>query len=114
MGARIEITPSQIVPTGVAQPAQTDGIADGHKFVNNGKVFVECENTHTGALDFTFQTPKTIGDLAVGERIVSLEADDVKPIGPFPTDLYNNPDGMVYLDYDETSFATQKVRVYRL
>jgi len=115
MAVRTEIVPSQIVVTGVAQPAQTTGIAEGHKFLNDGAVFVEAYNSSSGgALVFTFQTPRTIRGLAVAERAVSVGALGTTLVGPFNIEDYNQSDGMVYLDYDVTSYALQKIRVCRL
>jgi hypothetical protein len=113
MAARAEIVPTPIVVDGVAQPTQTTGVAaDGHKFLNDGCVFVECNNTHTSALIFTFETPRTIHGLAVAELPISVGAASYKLVGPFNTEDFNQSDGMVYLDYDVTNYALQKVRVY--
>jgi hypothetical protein len=112
--SRTEIVASQIAVTGTVVPTQTVGIADGHKFLNDGAVFVECNNTHTAALIFTFQTPRTIRGLAVAERPVSVAAGVSTDVGPFNIEDYNQSDGMVYLDLDVTNYALQKMRVKRL
>jgi len=112
--ARTEIVATQITIDGVAQPTATVGLTGGHKFLNDGAVFVECYNSSTGSLICTFQTPRTIHGLAVAERPVTVAAGVTRLVGPFNIEDYNQSDGMVYLDLDVAQYALQLLRVYRL
>jgi len=117
MADRATVAPTRVTLPGVAQPAQQSGVeADGHKIRNNGHVIIECETTGAeGALVFTFQTPgKQIGEFAIDDLEVSVGQGAVKVAGPFPPGLFNQGDGEIYLDYDVTHYALQKIRVYQI
>ena len=116
MAARATVTPTRVTLAGVAQPAQTAGVAaDGHKIKNNGHVIIEYENTHSGALTLTIQTPGSVlGQLAVADLTVSCDASEVKLIGPFPPGTFNQGNDEIYVDYDVTNYALQKIRVYQI
>jgi len=105
-----------VILAGVAQPAQTSGVeADGHKIKNNGWVVIEYTNTHESALVLTIQTPGSVlGQLAIADLTVSCDQDEVKLIGPFPVGTFNQGDDEIYLDYDVTNYALQKIRVYQI
>lgn len=113
---RTAVVPTRVLLAGVAQPAQVTGIADGHKFKNNGLVIVECDNTDAAnANKFTFLTPgKQLGQLAIADLEVEVAASSVEVVGPFPVGTFNQGDDEVYLDYDETNYASQKIRIYQI
>lgn len=113
MAARAELSVGQIVRTGLAAQAGTAGVVpDGHKFANNGRTYVRVTKaTATG--NITFQTPKKILGLDLAELIVAFEIDDVKLIGPFPTNVFNQSDGMVYVDYSATE-SQWTIEVYSI
>jgi len=116
MADRATVTPTRTTLAGVAQPAQTSGVvADGHKIKNNGHVIIEYENTHSGTLVLTIQTPgKQLGELAIDELSISCIASQIKIVGPFPVGVFNQGDGELYLDYDGVNYALQKIRVYQI
>jgi len=106
--ARTQITVQSITRSGL-QPTNTALIADGHKFLNDGKLtFIQVENGAT-AFTLTIQTPKTVDGLAVAERTISIGTNEEHLIGPFPADTYNQADGMVYLDYSDVTDGTVSV-----
>jgi uncharacterized membrane protein len=80
----------------------TIALADGVYFSNSGKEFLYLENIHTSDVVVTIQTGKTVDGLAVAEKTVTLKetgvAGDIVLIGPFPTDVYNQSTGLVYVD----------------
>jgi len=119
MATRAAITPTQISrpAAGVAQPAQTTGVvADGHKFKNNGEVFVEVENIDGGSSrTITFQTPGQVaGLLGIADYVVTVALSSIVVVGPFPPGTFNQGNDEVYVDYDNGNESDLKVRVYRL
>ena len=119
MGARAAIVPTQISrpAAGVAQPAQTTGVAaDGHKFKNNGEVFVEVENINGAASrTITFQTPGVVaGLLNIADYVVTIPLSSIVVVGPFPAGTFNQGADEVYVDYDVAGETDLKIRVYRL
>ena len=102
--ARTEVT----VNTGIASGLNvtdnaTTGIADGHKVQNpNQNVCIIATNSDGSAHDITFQTPQTIGDeaLAVAEQTVSVGAGKTYVFAGFKKSIYNQDDGMIYIDYE--------------
>lgn len=116
MADRAAVTPTRVILSGVVQPAQTTGVAaDGHKVKNNGSVVIEYENSNVAALVLTIQTPGSVlGQLAIADLAVSCDQDEVKLIGPFPPGTFNQGDDEIYIDYDVTNYADQKIRVYQI
>ena len=110
--ARTDLTVQAVVKTGVVASGGVVGIADGHKFPNTGRTFVRVTKTTTSG-DITFQTPKTISGLAIAELVVSL-AVETQLIGPFPTNLFNQADGKVYVDYQGTEEGEFTIEVFNL
>lgn len=111
MGARVEVTVQSIVQTGLT-PTYAAPSADGNKWSNAGDSFLVVNNT--GAeMTATVQTPGTVEGLAVGERIVTVPlTTGVKWIGPLKPSVYNQSDGMVYVDTSRQSDVT--IGVFRL
>lgn len=106
--ARTELTVQTISRAGLE--ATTDAaIADGHKFVNDGKLTLL--HVINGATDVvvTVQTAYTLDGKALADDTVTCTANEERFIGPFPADIYNQTDGMVYIDYDDTSNVTVSV-----
>jgi len=88
-------------------------VADGHKFANDGNTYVRvAKSSSTG--DITFQTPKTILGLALAELVVNIGTSDEVLIGPFPTNIFNQPDGMVYVDYESAEETEFTIQVYSI
>lgn len=98
-GARTEITVDTMSTAGIVI-ATDAGIADGHKFSNAlGDVFLYVTNSDVGAHNITIQTPGTVEGEPIAERVVSIGASAIVLIGPFTRAVYNQSDGMVYVDY---------------
>jgi hypothetical protein len=47
-----------------------------------------------------------VDGLAIAERTVVVTAGESRKIGPFPPNIYNQSDGMVYLDYSAVTDVT--------
>ncbi len=112
MAARAALTVQQIARTGLKPTYAAAVPADGHKFQNTGREFLHVKNGAGAPINVTIQTPGTVDGLAVGELIVAVTNAEERMIGPFPTNIYNQADGMVYLDYSsETSVTVAVVRL---
>lgn len=114
--ARSEVTAQSISRSGIT-PSFAAADANGHKFRNDGKVFLEVKNASASPITVTIQTPGTIDGLAITDRTVTVAATtgDVM-IGPFPPGAYNQKSGsdrdMVYVDYSAVTSVT--VALFRL
>lgn len=113
---RTEIAPTQVTQQGATRPAETTGIADGHKIRNNGSVYVYARNNNGAATrTITFQTSgMVLGELAIADLTVTLDISGSVLIGPFPPKVFNQSDDMVYVDYQGGGEADVRVRVMRL
>ncbi len=103
--ARTAVDYQQIARTGL-EAAYTAAVADGAKFANDGRMFVDVVNDSGSDVTVTVQTPGTVGGLAIAERTVVVTAGESRKIGPFPPNIYNQSDGMVYLDYSAVTDVT--------
>jgi len=110
--SRVELSVGKIVRAGLTAQAGTAGIAAGHKFVNDGNTYIRVTKA-TAQEDISIQTPKTILGLALGELVVTVGIAATKLIGPFPTNIFNQTDGMVYVDYGGTD-AQWTIEVYSI
>lgn len=115
--ARTEIVPQQPLVSGV-QVTATAGTADGHKFRNNGRVYVRVTNNNAAARTVTFQTPYTVEGLAVSDRTNSITNGTSQIFGPFNPAYYNQQgdpdDGMVYVNFEagfEAGFSVEYFQV---
>ncbi len=101
---RVTLAVEDIIPTGLL-PTETPGQADGHAFLNDGRVFVRMRNSGASSHDITFVTPVTQGGvalLAVADLVVAVLDATARVIGPFAVSLYNQTDGTVHIDYEAT------------
>lgn len=109
--ARTELTVQTISRAGL-EASYGSAIADGHKFANDGNMtFVHIKN---GSVDktITIQTAATVDGKAVGDDAIVCTANEERLIGPFPASIYNQADGLVYIDYSSPTNVT--VAVLRL
>ena len=110
--ARTDITVTEIVRTGVVQTA-TQGIVDGHQFLNDSRTLARIENTNAAAsVTVTFQTPIKIHGLDLVDLVVTIPASSVRYSAPFPRAVFNQSDGKVYVDYSAPT--TTKIEIYKL
>ena len=105
------LTVQQIARTGLT-PALAAANADGSYVPNDGRMFVDVENTGSETT-VTVDTPGTVDGLAVANLAVVVPATTGKKrIGPFPPDTYNQPDGTIKITYSQVSGVT--VGAFRL
>jgi len=104
--ARTEITYQQVVRTGLEQ-TYAAAVADGEKFSNDGRMFLHVKNGAAAPITVTVQTPGTVDGLAVAEQVITVTNAEERMIGPFPPGIYNQSDGMVYVDYSSVTTITK-------
>lgn len=102
--AREELTPQPIPLTGL-EATYAAAAADGNKFVNDGATMVHIKNG-TGDCVITIQIAKTVDGQAVTDPTVTCTANEERFLPSLPPSIYNQADGMVYLDYDDESNVT--------
>lgn len=104
--ARTVLSVQPIVRTGLT-PSFTSSASAGMSFPNDGRTFIEVKNTSGSAATVSIDVPGTVDDLAVTDRTVSVGATTGdKMIGPFPTSVYNQADGSVYVDFSHVTSLT--------
>ena len=88
------------------EPSYASASADGDAFANNGRTFLHIKNTGTEKT-VTIVTPNTVDGLAISDRTVTVDATtgDVM-VGPFPTNIYNQSDDTVYVNYSSETDVT--------
>ena len=106
--ARTELTHQVIVPTGLEQTYAAAHV-DGNKFTNDGRMFLHVKNGAGAPITVTIQTPGTVGDLAIADQAVTVTNGEERMIGPFPPNIYNQADRMVYVDYSSVTTITVAV-----
>lgn len=84
---------------------------DGNMFINDGKAVLLVRNDSGGAITVTVQTPQIVdGDLAVGERVITVNASTYKAIGFLNPNVYNQASGVdagkVYIDFSAQASIT--------
>lgn len=78
-----------------------------YKVRNNGRTLIHIKKSGAGAANITVETPKTVGGLAVADRVVVVPAStgDVM-IAPVNEDIFNDAIGDVNLTTDEDTGLT--------
>lgn len=99
--ARTQITVESVSRSGLA-PTNTTVITDGHKFLNDGQLTVLRIKTAGTGLTLTVQIAKTVDGKTVTNPTYVIGTNAELVIGPFPAEIYNQADGMVYIDYSAT------------
>ena len=102
--ARTALTVQDISVSGMT-PSYTAAIVDGHSFPNNKPTFIHVKNGAGSDVTITIQTALTKEGLDLADRTVTVTAGSETMIGPF-SDIYNQSDGSVYVDYSATASVT--------
>ncbi len=105
------LTPSIISRSGTLVTLVSAG-STGDAFPNTGRDFVELFNGSIASITVSFLLQEEIDDvLPVPKTVVVLSGTRVK-VGPFPTDAYNDSNGLVQMTY--SSPTSLNVGVFRL
>ena len=116
MAARADLTVQVMDRHTPIEPTQTNAVvADGHKFTNDGRVFLFLIGG-TANCEITIQTPNTVDALAIADLVfdIPLGATEYRIMGPFPPSVYNQSDGKVYVDWEVANIANVKIAVIRM
>ncbi len=116
--ARETLIPQAVISSGT-EVVFTDAVADGHKFTNTDHTLLIIKNASGGEapnyLTVTINTPGTVDGLAIAEREVEVQPEEIWVWRGAPS-VYNQPSGAdadkVYIDYsDVTSIQVAAVVV---
>jgi hypothetical protein len=83
-------------------------VADGHKFLKDGRVFLYIITDTVGAphlITIQMPTSSDIDGLVVDDLTYDLPDNQNVFMGPFPPKIYNQSDGMVYIDWEGAEAA---------
>lgn len=109
--ARHEITVQNISRTGLSATFEAVHADLEHKFTNNGREIVHIKNTNAATRVVTFKVAKTVDGQAVVHPTQTIAANTGdEEFGPFPKGIYNQDDGMVYLDFSAAAGVTVAVK----
>lgn len=97
---------SGIVPTYAAAQAPGSG---SNAFLNNGRTFIHIKNGGASPITATFQTPIDVNGLAVADLAITIANGAEKMVGPFETNIFNQSDGKVYVDWSAVTSVTAAV-----
>jgi len=86
--------------TGVTLAFTVADLVNGNVFTNDGHTLLVARNTGVLPLTVTLVTAQKIdGDLVVANRVETVPAlSSVLLRGAIPADVYNQPDGTVFVD----------------
>jgi hypothetical protein len=109
--ADIRIVPERTDPTGLAA-TYNGGLTTTDRYLirNDGKTLLHFKKTGAGACTVTVQTGETVRGLAVADVTVVVPATTGdRFIGPFPGDLYDDPNHDVGVTLSEVTGLTVAV-----
>lgn len=105
--ARTDLTAQQIARTGLAPSYVAADGSNQNAFFNDGRTFLHVKNGGGSSITVTIDTPITVdGVLAVGNLAVGVTNGQERFIGPFPTNIYNQSDGRVHVDWSAVTSVT--------
>lgn len=82
-------------------------VASSDQFPNNGRCFAEVKNAGGTQDVVTITSTITVGGLTVQDPTVTVPiTTGDKMFGPFPTDVYNDSNGLVTLAHSFTTSVT--------
>ncbi|MEW6048484.1 MAG: hypothetical protein AB1609_18740 [Bacillota bacterium] len=99
--ARISLARQQVSDSGLLaaySPAQPEG----HSVENDGRIILHVRNGSQEPVTVTILTAYVRAGLKLADRVVEVAAGGEVFIGPLEPDVYNQPDGQVYMDYSAT------------
>jgi len=105
------LTPVTIVRSASGLLTMASASAGGDEFANTGKEILLIENTGSPARTLTVTTEETIDGEAVADKDITIAANSIYAIGPWPTGIYNDVDGNVNISYDsETNLEVAVIK----
>src|SRR5688500_167062 len=103
--ARTALTPQSFTSAG-AVPAYSAANADGHSVVNSGRTLLHVKNGGGSSINVTIQTPGSVDGLALPDKVIAVANGAEKIIGKLATNVYNQADGTVNVDFSAVTSVT--------
>ena len=94
-----EITVQQISLSGLVPTAGTAAGASGDTVLNNGRMYIEVEDTGTTAPTVTITSQVDCNQGETHNIEVDIASGSKAKIGPFPPNRFNNSDNMIEVSY---------------
>jgi hypothetical protein len=101
---RTALAVQQVSRSGLT-PVMSDASDGGHSIPNDGAMWIEIVTT-TDAVVLTVDTPGTVDGNDIDDRRYVIGAPARRKIGPWPPNIYNQPDGSVHVDLDVVTGVT--------
>ena len=105
------LTPTVISRAGVAT-ADVAASSGGDGFPNSGRDFAEFFNDSGSDIDVFLVIQEKVDGITPDPKIATVPAGVRVKIGPFPTDVYNDDNGMMQFTY--SAYADLFINVFRL
>jgi hypothetical protein len=102
------LTPTSAARTGV-DLAGAAAAGGGDQWLNTGKELLTVKNGSGSSINVTLDIQSTVDGAAVTDPVVAVGAGVTKLIGPFPTNIYNDGNGMAKVSYSSATSVTVKV-----
>lgn len=106
--ANVDLTVQEITVAGTT-PSYTGSLStsDTYRFSNDGRTFLHVKKSGANNCTVTITTPATVAGQAVADPTVTVVASTGdKMIGPFPSNPYNDSQGIVTVSYSEVTGLT--------
>ena len=106
------ITVQQISTSGLTPVVGVAAGASGDTIINNGRTYIEIEDTGTTAPTVTIAGQVTCNQGSTHNIVVAVASGGTEYIGPFNPNWYNNSDGSIEVSYSSETDVT--IRAFTL
>lgn len=107
-----EITVQQISTSGLEPVAGVAAGASGDTVINNGRTYIEVEDTGTTAPTVTVASQTDCNQSYTHDVVVAVSSGGTELIGPFPTNRFNNTSNQIEVTYSSETDVT--IRAFSL
>lgn len=87
-------------------PAYAAANVDGHSFRNSGRTILHVKNGSVASINVTIGTPGAADGLTLPDKVVAVPASQERMISLRNRGLYNQADGMTYVDFSAVGSVT--------
>lgn len=101
-----EITVQQMTTSGLTPTAGVAAGASGDTVLNNGRTYIEVEDTGTTAPTVTVASQVDCNQGFTHDITVAISSGSLALIGPFPPNRFNNADGQIEVSYSSETDVT--------
>jgi hypothetical protein len=107
-----EITVQNITLSGLTPTAGVAAGATGDVVLNNGRTYIEVEDTGTTAPTVTVSSQTECNQGFTHDVTVAIASGGTAMIGPFPTNRFNNASNQIEVSYSSETDVT--IRAFSL